>query len=575
MPSYHPIHKLKVRLRPDLKEIGPSRQRFLEFLGECHLPPAEIEGWKLVFSELLANAIEHGARQAAEDALLVSWWREANSVHLETKDPGTGPPDEATRDPRLPEDPLSEGGRGLFIVKSFVDSWEHWRGEQGFRFHVWKTYKALPQATPPDPAVELILDELADTYENLALYDQLGQAVIGGTSFADFFQASLQVFIEAGTPDQFHFEPHPEAVFPEFLEMATHPVHGRFGKARPQTWESLATQPYLLWNSESVRPLFQAGGNHWCPEGCAVPIRHNAQTVALIALGHGIVGESLGSRGVRQLQALGNILGLALSRSVMERERIERDRIRHELRIATQLQQKLLPLDGQPPEVPDWSFFIHCQPAQEVAGDFAEIRESEDGTLVGCVIDVMGKGVTAAILAGIFRSHFIAFSRSRLSPGEFLTQVNACLETQLAKQTMFITAVAFRLHPGDGQMELANAGHPPAIILADSGHIREIAALNPPIGLFPNEAYQSIRLHVQPGDRCFLLTDGLFEWTAADGRLFGWERLVRWLGEQTFRPLKLIPKAFYEIPRAPADPQTTHAARDDETLLILAYQPTP
>jgi serine phosphatase RsbU (regulator of sigma subunit)/anti-sigma regulatory factor (Ser/Thr protein kinase) len=568
--SFKNIHLLQARFRADVSEIAPLNKQFSDFLAAIALTDDEQAGWKLVFAEMLANAIKHGAPTGAGDALRVSWWVESNVLYLETRDQGTGPDPAVTDNPCLPEDPLAEGGRGLYIIHSFVENWRHSRSSDGYVLRVWKSYPDLPEIIPEDPSMELILDELADSYENLTLYDRLGQAVVGGESFAGFLRATLQVFIDAGTPDYFHIEPSPSELLPEIIELEHFAEYKRFGTANTDLWQQFEKKPYVLWGrAGSAFPFKPSPSSMRTGDGCAIPITHNGQTVALLALGYDTHKESFGSRVVRQIQALGNILSMALSRSIMDRERAERERIRHAFQIATELQQQLLPLDALPPQPGGWEFFVSCDPAMEVAGDFAEIRPSVEGSMVGCIIDVMGKGVTAAILAGIFRSHFIAFSRGNESPASFCARVNDSLEAQLASQTMFITGVVFRIDPASGKMELVVAGHPPVILLNQQGHVHEIEAVNPPFGLFTGETFKSAHHQMAAGERCCFVTDGFFEWQTADGGLFGWDPLVDWLRSQIDYPAADIIRNFHALSRDPENANCDALSRDDETLMVL------
>ncbi len=570
MASFKTIHLFQARLRADVSEIASISKQFVDFIGGLGLAEQEVDGWKLVFAEMLANAIKHGAKYATGEALRISWWVEGNVFYLETRDPGPGPDDSLIQNPSLPEDPLSEGGRGLFIIRSFVENWRHSRSSDVYILRVWKSYPALAEVAPEDPAMELILDELADSYENLALYDRLGQAVVGGDSFADFFRSTLQVFIDAGTPDYFHIEALPDSDLPELDALKHQPEFKRFGSALPSLWQQLENKPYALWTRNNADLPFDVDPSAMpCREGCVIPISHNEHVVALLALGYDSNKDSIGSRVVRQIQALGSILSMALSRSIMDRERADRDRIRHAFQIATELQQQLLPLNALPPSSDGWQFFVSCDPALEVAGDFAEIRPSCNNTVVGCIIDVMGKGVTAAILAGIFRSHFIDFSRGTEAPADFSARVNNALEIQLAAQTMFITGVIFRLDLLSGRLQLVIAGHPPVVLLKKSGETLEFAANNPPLGLFIDQSFASIDLEIVVGDRCFFVTDGFYEWQTEEGRLFDWGPFVEWLKTQFNYPGEKIIQHFHQLSRSSAESRSTKLSRDDETLMVL------
>ena len=77
-------------------------------------------------------------------------------------------------------------------------------------------------------------------------------------------------------------------------------------------------------------------------------------------------------------------------------ERLERERVEQELRVARRIQQALLP--QAIPQLNGWRIVQHYQPAREVGGDFYDFLLLADG-YVGLVIgDVSGKGVPAAVL---------------------------------------------------------------------------------------------------------------------------------------------------------------------------------
>lgn len=570
MSSIRNVSTVYVRLKSDAREIAPVRDRYLSFLGEAGLEEKEIEGWKMVFTELVANAIKHGSVRSG-DMVRVGWWVDQNTVWLSVRDNGNGPAEEFLENPSLPENPLAEGGRGLFLIGEFVDQWQHWRSPDGYTAAVAKTYPDITGTALEDPAMELVLDELADSYENLALYERLGRAMVEEESFSQFFRSCLRIFIEAGKPDNFHLETAGDESLPEFILLANEPSFQRFGNASNALWEILADRPYFVWSRNSAGGIPFSNGQTWCPEGCAVPIRHLGKTVGLLALGLLETPDSMRSHGVRNLQALGNIIGIGLSRSIMDREKSERNRIRHELNIATGLQQQLLPLSARPPSLPSWRLFVHCEPAQEVAGDFAEIRQTADHNLTGCIIDVMGKGVTAAILAGIFRSHFISYSQIAGDPAEFLNRVNRTLVEQLNQQTMFITATVFCLDVKSGQLQIASAGHPPTIIFQADGGVREWEAENPPLGLFQGEQYVSHQLSLHPGERLMLVTDGLYEWPTDEGQ-FGWNALVDWLkthrklsGQEILTKLRLLASPHLQRDRS-------ETSGDDQTILIIDHK---
>lgn len=84
------------------------RREFRSYLERHAAPGADIDAAELVFAEAVANAVEHsaGAAWVAVD------WSEASPL-LVVHDLGKG---FTLGDPLLPDDPLVESGRGLFLV---------------------------------------------------------------------------------------------------------------------------------------------------------------------------------------------------------------------------------------------------------------------------------------------------------------------------------------------------------------------------------------------------------------------------------------------------------------------------
>src|ERR687890_718784 len=80
----------------------------------------------------------------------------------------------------------------------------------------------------------------------------------------------------------------------------------------------------------------------------------------------------------------------------LEQQRIERERVEQELRVARSIQQASLP--EAVPALEGWEIYPSYRPAREVGGDFFDFLELEDGRLGLVVGDATGKGVPAALV---------------------------------------------------------------------------------------------------------------------------------------------------------------------------------
>ena len=140
----------------------------------------------------------------------------------------------------------------------------------------------------------------------------------------------------------------------------------------------------------------------------------------------------------------------------IEQERIERELLEQELRVAQRIQQASLP--EEVPELEGWEITPHYRPAREVGGDFYDFFELPTGSLGIVVGDATGKGVPAALVMASARSMLRAVAQGSHSPGEVLRRVNEALVADIPAN-MFVTCFYAILDPKSGSLCYATAGH--------------------------------------------------------------------------------------------------------------------
>jgi serine phosphatase RsbU (regulator of sigma subunit)/anti-sigma regulatory factor (Ser/Thr protein kinase) len=556
----------RIEIAAEAAGMAVARDKFVTYLEGLALEPEEVSGWKLVFSELVNNATLHGSKGILDARVGISWWTESNCIWLEIRDSGSGPDEARLRKPELPEDKLQESGRGLYIAHSFLTKMEGYRGSDGFVLRCFKQYPFLNNALPETQELELVLDELSDCYENLTLFYRLADSLVEGVIFDRFVSTAVSVFSEAGGYQVVHIEKYPECSIPEMVKLSEAGILNFFGSAESYLWKEIESGNYYVWDSGKTRFPFQRS-RKGSQKGCCIPIKNRKRMAGLIAITPRKEAGDILARDIRNLKSLVEVIEISLSRSIMDREQQDKQRVSHELMIAASMHKELLSLGALDPYIPGYEVLLRSIPALEVAGDFCEARPGVDGSYVFCMIDVMGKGLTAAILAGIFRSHFIRYSMSGDSPSVFLDQLNKSLEIQLSGRAIFITAVVCRFHPLTGLIEYAGAGHPPCLLIAGNEPIKEYKSSGPPIGLFSDAQYRNDHVQLMPGNRFVLLTDGLYEWSSGYG-VFGWEALLNWFSMERNSPGERIWGDLIDNIR---EAQSVYGKRqeDDETLLII------
>lgn len=134
------IHKFSVSINKDITEMDRIRKDFCDYLKSENLSLIAVEEWKLIFTEMVCNAIRHGGRKAnsQNDRLIICWGRNKGKMELSVSDAGKGPMSKLKEFNPLPSDLYSDSGRGIFLVEHYADAWVHVAGPSGYTFKVYK-----------------------------------------------------------------------------------------------------------------------------------------------------------------------------------------------------------------------------------------------------------------------------------------------------------------------------------------------------------------------------------------------------------------------------------------------------
>jgi serine phosphatase RsbU (regulator of sigma subunit) len=222
--------------------------------------------------------------------------------------------------------------------------------------------------------------------------------------------------------------------------------------------------------------------------------------------------------------------GLALQASVAlenarnHKRNLEYARVQQDLEAARQIQRSLLP--QKLPEIPGYSICFRSDTCYEVGGDYLDIVEQPDGSLLMVVADVAGKGLASAIMSTGFRAAFRSVAATGMPLDELAMQLNQhhWAEGEEARRR-YVTAIFMRLHPEAREIEVVNAGHNPGILLDPGAAPRQFEAAGAPLGLLPGMRYSPERCGFGPGARLLFYTDGLTEVFKGEEE-FGPERLL-------------------------------------------------
>jgi sigma-B regulation protein RsbU (phosphoserine phosphatase) len=224
------------------------------------------------------------------------------------------------------------------------------------------------------------------------------------------------------------------------------------------------------------------------------------------------------------LEGLSLQAAVALENARNHKRNVEFARVQQDLGAAREIQRSLLPQSL--PKIDGYSVGFRSVTCYEVGGDYLDIVEQPDGSLLIAVADVAGKGLASAIVSMSFRSAFRAMAVTGMPLDELATRMNQhhWAEGEEARRR-YVTAIFLRLHPEAGEVEVVNAGHNPGFLVAPGGASYQFDAAGTPLGLLPGMKYSSETRSVAPGARLLFYTDGLTEVFKGDEE-FGPERLL-------------------------------------------------
>lgn len=205
-------------------------------------------------------------------------------------------------------------------------------------------------------------------------------------------------------------------------------------------------------------------------------------------------------------------------------------RIDKELEFAKTIQHSAIPTVFPPyPGYSEFDIYAAMDTAKEVGGDFYDFYFVGENKLGFLIADVSGKGIPAAMFMMTAKTIIKGYAESGKSVDEVFTIANEKL-CESNEAGMFVTAWFGVLDLLTGKVEFVNAGHnPPLVRHKDSTFDYLKSKPSFVIAGMEGMKYRRNEFFLSPGDEIYLYTDGVTEATDSENRLYGEERLVRFL----------------------------------------------
>jgi PAS domain S-box-containing protein len=223
----------------------------------------------------------------------------------------------------------------------------------------------------------------------------------------------------------------------------------------------------------------------------------------------------------------------------------EQKRLQHlalvdkELDIASHIQGALLP-EG-PLENRTARVLAHQEQARIVGGDWYDFWE-EDNRLMLVIGDATGSGIPAALLATLAMSVIRAEAKYREDILGVVTKANRAIVPNRLEDR-FVTVFYSELDMKTLRLRYVNAGHNDPLLIRGGRELIPLGSEKRTIlGAFEDPDLDVEEVQLEPGDRIFIYTDGVVECRDSRRRMFGENRLRRYLRNAGSR----APRAFVD-----------------------------
>ncbi len=256
--------------------------------------------------------------------------------------------------------------------------------------------------------------------------------------------------------------------------------------------------------------------------------------------------------------------------------------IEQDLESAAQMQESLL---AQPATLNNVTFDWLFKPSKHLGGDMFGYHALGDSHVCFYQLDVAGHGIPSALFSFTLNnilsetgdnalhrdlSSEATFGTVDVAPEQVLSLLNDRFQAS-AEHMLYFTIAYGILNTVTGGVSVSQAGHPnPFWLQRQCKTVKRVAGKGVPIGMMPDQCYESVTFQLAPGDRLFLYSDGITECENASGEQFGEHRLEQVLSSTFDDPLS---RSITVIDQTIRSWNQQDAFDDDLTYLVLEWNP--
>ena len=197
-------------------------------------------------------------------------------------------------------------------------------------------------------------------------------------------------------------------------------------------------------------------------------------------------------------------------------------RLREEMRVAYDIQMKLLPSTF--PKIKGYDIAGKSIPAKDVGGDYFDFIEIDENRIAFCLGDISGKGIPAALLMANLQATLRGQALMNISCKQTIDFSNKLLHNS-TDFNRYATLFYGILNTNENEIIYCNAGHNVPVLLDYNLNSINLDSGGIVVGALPDYEYQETCLKFDIGNLLVLYSDGITEAMNKNEEEFGEERL--------------------------------------------------
>jgi len=199
-----------------------------------------------------------------------------------------------------------------------------------------------------------------------------------------------------------------------------------------------------------------------------IPVYHKKEPIAYSLIGGIKDKEDLYNK-IQFITTITNIIAVAQENKRLFNRKLEQQRLKKEIELASGVQQMLIPENL--PDYKTYQIASIYKPHSNIGGDYLDYIEFDKNKFAFCIADISGKGVPAALLMANFQAIVQSLIHQYRDLETFVFALNQAVY-RITKSDKYITFFIAQVDLKKRTLTYINAGHYPPLIVSGNKLLR-------------------------------------------------------------------------------------------------------